>query len=570
MDIVWHKVIFTTFGGLGLFLIGMGMMSDGLKEVAGKKLKKILESMTKQPLVGFLMGMFVTGLIQSSSATTVMVIGLVNAGLLTLRQSICVIFGTNVGTTITAWIVSSTQFEGFKITEYVLPAVMIGFLFQVLGKTRKKKSTGKIIVGFAILFIGLGFMKDAFGGLSESPQVVEWLTGMGGKPILAMVAGLLITMVIQSSSASIAIFQMMAISGAFGSDWVRVLNVAIPFMLGSDIGTTITAQIASFQTNVPARRAAWAHTLFNVFGVALVFPVFYLGLFTKAVIAISWWNIGPTTILSTIAVANTLFKLFCSVIFLPLTRQFEMLVKLIVHQNKNEISIRPVVLEIKLLDTPAIALQQCKREIVLMASKAKDALHFAVEGLIEGNRRKIQRTRRIEDIIDDFQLEITSYLVAMSKRQLDDEVSMELPVLLHMVNDIERVGDLSVNIAEIAERKIEIGFAFSEAAEKEARTIIEEGFKMFDYIVASLDKEDIRDAHSAMISENKLNSMQVEFRRSHVQRMTLGECSAEVGVIFIDFVDNVEKIGDHLTNVAQSVIGGMKWAGISGNSLSGE
>ena len=570
MDVVWYEIIFTTIGGLGLFLIGMGMMTEGLKEVAGKKLKKILESMTKQPLVGFGMGMFVTGLVQSSSATTVMVIGLVNAGLLTLRQSICVIFGANVGTTITAWIVSSTQFEGFKITEYVLPAVAIGFLFQVMGKTRKAKSTGKIIVGFSILFIGLGFMKDAFGGLSEDPQVVAWLTGMGGKPMVALMAGLMITMIIQSSSASIAIFQMMALGGAFGSDWTSVLNVAIPFMLGSDVGTTITAQIASFQTNVPARRAAWAHTLFNVFGVALALPIFYMGFFTRAVIAISWWDLGPTTILSTIAVANTLFKLFCSVLFLPLTGQFEMLVKLIVRRKEGEIAIRPVILEARLLDTPAIALQQCKREIVIMARKAKDALHFAIEGLIEVDSRKIRRTRRIEDVIDDFQMEITSYLVALSQRQLNDDVSIELPVLLHMVNDLERVGDLAVNIAEIAERKIERGFAFSEAAEEESRQIVEEGFRMFDCIVAALENDDIQAAHDAMTSENKLNRMQVKFRRSHVQRMTLGQCSAEIGVIFIDLVDNVEKIGDHLTNVAQSVIGGVQWSGIDGNSLSGE
>ena len=323
----------------------------------------------------------------------------------------------------------------------------------------------------------------------------------GGKPIIALLAGLLITMVIQSSSASIAIFQMMAIGGAFGSDWVGVLNVAIPFMLGSDIGTTITAQIASLQTNVPAKRAAWAHTLFNVFGVLLALPIFYFGFFTKAVITICWWDIGPTTILSTIAVANTLFKLFCSVLFLPLTRQFEILVKLIVRQKEGEIAIHPVVLEARLLDTPAIALQQCKREIVLMAKKAKDALRFATEGLMEGDRKKIKRTRRIEDIIDDFQLEITSYLVALSKRQLDDEVSTELPVLLHMVNDIERIGDLSVNIAEIAERKIERGFAFCTLAEEESRKIVKEGFKMFDYIVTCLDKDDIQAAHSALTSE---------------------------------------------------------------------
>ena len=570
MDVDWQHIIFFMVGGLGLFLIGMQMMSAGLKEVAGQKLRKILESMTKKPLVGFSMGVFVTGLIQSSSATTVMVIGLVNAGLLSLRQSICVIFGANVGTTVTAWIVSLTQFEGFKITEYALPAVAVGFLLQVLGKTRKAKSTGKIIIGFAILFIGLSFMKDAFHGLEENPQVVEWLAAMGGRPMVALMSGLLITMIIQSSSAAIAIFQMMALGGAFGTEWLNVLNVAIPFMLGSDIGTTVTAQIASLQTNVPARRAAWAHTAFNVIGAALALPFFYTGLYTKAVLAITWWELGPGTILSTIAVANTLFKLCASVLFLPLTAQVEMLVKWIVRFKEGDIAIQPVVLETRLLDTPVIALQQSKREIVRMAEKARDALSSAIDGLMLGDRKKIRRTHSIEDVVDDFQLEITSYLVALSQRQLNDEVSRELPVLLHMVNDIERIGDHAVNIAEIAERKIEQKFSFSDAADVESKEMVDEAYLMFEGIIAALANNDLQAAHAALVSENKLNRMQIRFRRSHVQRMTDGLCAAETGVIFIDLVDNVEKIGDHLTNVAQSVIGGVHWAGVEHNTLSGE
>jgi phosphate:Na+ symporter len=258
------------------------------------------------------------------------------------------------------------------------------------------------------------------------------------------------------------------------------------------------------------------------------------------------------------------------VVFLPLAPQIEMLVKKIVRQKEGEIAIQPVVLETRLLDTPAIALQQCKREIVRMADKAKDALHSAIEGLMAGDRKKIQRTRQLEDVVDDFQMEITSYLVALSQRQLNDDVSRELPVLLHMVNDLERIGDHAVNVAEIAERKIERRFVFSEGAEEESRQMVEEGFRMFDGIIAALGDNDLQAAHAALASENKLNRMQIKFRRSHVQRMTDGECSAEVGVIFIDLVDNVEKIGDHLTNIAQSVIGGVQWAGVEGNTLSGE
>ncbi|MBN1123992.1 MAG: Na/Pi cotransporter family protein [Sedimentisphaerales bacterium] len=570
MGIDWKELVFFVVGGLGLFLIGMGMMSEGLKEVAGRKLKQVLESMTKQPLVGFAMGAIVTGLIQSSSATTVMIIGLINAGLLTLKQAICVIFGANVGTTITAWIVSLTQFEGFKITDYALPAVMIGFLLQVLGKKRKTKSIGKIIIGFSVLFIGLGFMKDAFAGLEENPHVVQWLAGIGGKPHIALLAGMFITMLIQSSSASIAIFQMMAVGGALGEDWINVLNVAIPFMLGSDIGTTITAQIAALQTNVPAKRAAWAHTMFNVIGAALVLPFFYAGLFTKAVLAISWWQLGPGTILSTIAVANTLFKFCCSALFLPFSSQLEALVKQIVRQKKGDIIIRPVVLEARLLDTPAIALEQSRREIVRMAQEGKRALESAIQALMDSDRRGVESTRRIEDLVDTYQFQITTYLVDLSKRQLDEDVSRELPVLLHMVNDLERVGDHAVNIAEIADRKIEHGVVFTEVASEESKGAVKEIFKMYENILQALDKNDVQAAHRALSSENKLNRMQVQFRRHHVQRMTDGVCAAEPGVIFIDVIDNIEKIGDHLTNIAQSVIGGIQWAGIESNTLSGE
>ncbi|MBE0537962.1 MAG: Na/Pi cotransporter family protein [Phycisphaerae bacterium] len=570
MNVDWQQIVFFTMGGLGLFLIGMGMMSAGLKEVAGRKLKTVLESMTRRPLMGFTMGVCVTGLIQSSSATTVMVIGLVNAGLLTLRQAICVVFGANVGTTVTAWIVSLTQYEGFKITEYALPAVAIGFLMQILGKSRKMRSSGNVLVGFAILFIGLSFMKDAFAGLEENPRIVQWLAAMGGRPLIALAAGLLITMIIQSSSAAIAIFQMMALGGAFGEDWPIVLNVAIPFMLGSDIGTTITAQIASLQTNVAAKRTAWAHTLFNVIGVALVLPFFYTGLFTKAVMAISWWELGPTTILSTIAVANTMFKFGCSAVFLPLSGQVETLVKRIVRPRDGEIMMQPVVLEARLLDTPAIALEQSRREILRMAKRARAALNSAVDGYMTGDLKLIDKARRLEDMVDAFQIEITSYLVALSQRQLNDEVSIELPVLLHMVNDLERVGDHAVNIAEIAERKIEQKVIFSDEGISDANNMVEETRRMFDSILAALEKNDLQAAHAALASENKLNRMQVEFRRNHVCRMTDGGCDAQAGLLFIDLVDNLEKTGDHLTNVAQSVIGGLQWDGTDGSGLSGE
>jgi len=557
------EMIFLTVGGLGLFLFGMGMMSDGLKKVAGQKLKNILESMTKRTLIAFLVGAGVTALVQSSSATTVMVVGFVNAGLLTLKQAICVIIGTNVGTTATAWLVSISGLGVLKITTYALPAVGIGFLLEALGKTRRTKSIGQILLGFGILFVGIGFMKDAFHPLEESPKVHELFQALGSRPILAILAGTVVTMLLQSSSAAIAIVQLLAMGGAFGSSWETALNVAIPFVLGSNIGTTITAQLAALRTNLNARRTAWAHTIFNVLGALIAYPFVHFGLFGSLVHIVFPWKLGPSTIAPCIALAHTIFNVTNSGLFLPMAGLLEKLAVRLVPERPGDAAARPVILEEHLLDTPVIALEQTKREIIRMAKTAKKALMRSVNGIVNNNRTDLESTRQIEDFIDSFQLQITSYLSVLSRRHLSDEVSIELPVLLHTVNDLERVGDHAVNIVEIAERKIEQKLSFSDSALSEAEQLRKEIDQMFDNVIAALENNDIAAAKTAALTnENNLNKMQIEFRRSHVRRMSEGICSAETGLIFIDMVDNVEKIGDHLTNIAQAIIGGLQWDGV--------
>ena len=564
MEIAYKEVIFGVVGGLGLFLIGMGMMSDGLKKAAGQKLKKLLESMTKKPIIGFGVGTLMTAVIQSSSATTVIVIGLVNAGLLTLRQAICVVFGTNVGTTITAWVVSLTGLEmgAFKITTYALPAVGIGFLIEILGKRRKVTNAGRILIGFGMLFIGLGFMEDAFAGLERSETVVNLLASLGNKPLLALLAGTVVTTLLQSSSASIAIVQLLAMNGAFGQDWGNALNVAIPFVLGSNIGTTITAQIAAFGTNLGARRTAWAHTTFNILGAAVALPFVYVGWFGELVHFIAPWQLGPATIGMEIAVGHTTFNVLNAIIFLPFTRQIERLLTILIRPKKGEIILRPVVLEQHLLDTPVLAIDQARREMVRMVATAKSAVVNAIAGLVKDGWKNLETTRKAEDLTDHFQYEITSYLAVLSTKELSDDLSIELPVLLHSVNDLERIGDLAVNITEIAERKIDQKIVFSQEALDEIAAANNEITEMFTKITGALEKNDIQLANDALINENNLNNMQMDFRRNHVQRMTNGLCSACSGLIFIDLIDNVEKIGDHLTNIAQAVIGGLQWDGL--------
>jgi len=554
------EMIFGTVGGLGLFLFGMGLMSDGLKKVAGQKLKGLLEALTKHRVIAVLVGAVTTCLIQSSSATTVMVVGLVNAGLLSLKQALCVVLGANIGTTFTAWLVSA--FAVFKITNYALPAVGVGFLVNILGKTQKSKSIGQIILGFGVLFLGIDFMKGGFSPLQDSRQVQEALIWLGHNPLLAVLAGTIVTMSLQSSSATIAMIQILAFNGAFGSNWPVALQVVIPFILGDNIGTTVTAEIAALRTSRNSKRAARGHTIFNVIGVMYMLPIVWIGWYGNIVEWITPFRLSQSSIMVHIAVAHSMFNVFNTIVFLPLISGLEAIVVKIVPVTEQELAQKPVALEKHLLNTPVIALEQAKREIVRMAKTAKRALKRSVNGLIDDDRRKLESVREIEDFIDIFQLEITSYLTALSSRQLSDEVSIELPVLLHTLNDLERIGDHAVNIVEIAERKIEQKLSFSDSALAEADQLRKEAEQMFDKIIIALEKNNIKAAKSALANEANLNQMQIDFRRSHVQRMGDGVCTPQAGLIFIDLVDNIEKVGDHLTNIAQAIIGGLQWTGV--------
>jgi len=553
-------MILGTVGGLGLFLFGMGLMSDGLKKVAGQKLKSLLESLTKHRVIGVLVGALTTCLVQSSSATTVMTVGFVNAGLLTLKQALSVVLGANVGTTITAGLVSILAV--FKITNYALPVVGVGFLITVIGKTQRTRSIGQVMIGFGVLFLGIHFMKEAFIPLKDNQGVQEALIWLGRNPLLAVLAGTFITMLLQSSSASIAMIQMLAFQGAFGTDWSLALQVAIPYILGDNIGTTITAQLAALRSSRNAKRTAMGHTIFNVIGVIYMLPLVWVGWFSHAVEWLTPGKLGQNTIMTNIFFAHFMFNTFNTIVFLPFIQGLAAVVIKILPITKAELAQKPVVLEKHLLDTPVIALEQTKREIVRMSQTAKDALMRSINGIIDDNRKELGSVRGLEDFIDILQLEITSYLSALSRRQLSDEVSIELPVLLHTVNDLERIGDHAVNIVEIAERKIGQKLSFSDSALAEAEVLKKEIDQMCDKIIAALEHNDIDSAKSALVNENNLNRMQMEFRRSHVERMTEGICLPQSGLIFIDLVDNIEKIGDHLTNIAQAIIGGLQWEGI--------
>jgi len=550
-------MIFGLVGGLGLFLFGMGYLSEGLKNAAGDSLRHLLGKVTKYPLVAMLVGAGVTCLVQSSSATTVMTVGLVNAGLLTLKQAICVVLGANIGTTFTAWLVAGMSL--FKITSYALPAVALGFALTVMSRRSKYRHVGQILLGFGVLFIGISFMKDAFSPLRDSDGIRNILIMIGDRPVLAVLAGTLITMLIQSSSASIAMIQMLAFTGAFGTNWDEAMRVAIPFVLGDNIGTTITAQIAALRTNLAGRRTAMAHTLFNVLGVIVLLPLVYAGWYGSFVELISPVTLTQNTVMVHIAIAHSVFNVASALIVLPLAGYLEALVVRLLPTRKRDLEVRPVTLEEHLLNTPPVAMDQVRKEIVRMARTAKQALTDAADALCEDDFKKIDRIQEREDAVDDFQAQITHYLVALSSRQLDGETANELPVLLHTVNDLERIADHAVNIGELATRKIEQKLPFSTLALEEAGRLRMEISQMFDDVLTAVASSDITLAERALVHEGVVNQLQVDLRAAHVQRLSKGECSAMSGLLFIDFVDNMEKIGDHLTNVAQAVIGGLQW-----------
>jgi phosphate:Na+ symporter len=405
-------------------------------------------------------------------------------------------------------------------------------------------------------------MKEAFAPLSDSPRVQDILIAVGHNPLLAVLAGTVVTMLLQSSSASIAMIQILAFQGAFGTDWDVALRVAIPFILGDNIGTTITAQLAALPTSRNCKRAAMGHTIFNTIGVLYVLPLVWLGVFDKIVTFVAPFELSRGTIMLHLAVAHSVFNVFNTILFLPAIGWLEAIVLRILPVRDIERVQKPVVLERHLFSTPVIALEQARREIVRMTDGAQDAVQLAVDGIISGDSHRLEKVLIQEDITDEFQLEITSYLVALSQEQLSGDVSNRLPVLLHTVNDLERIGDHAVNIVEVARRKVEQGTVFSDSALAEATQLRREITAMFGHVRAALEKNDKSAAAAALIHENNLNRMQLEFRRSHVRRMGDGQCSAEAGLIFCDLVDNVEKIGDHLTNIAQAVIGGLQWAGV--------
>jgi phosphate:Na+ symporter len=528
----------------------MRTMSDALRRAASDRMRRILRALTTNIIFGVLVGAGVTAVIQSSSATTVMVVGFVNAGLMTLKQAIGVILGSNIGTTITAWLVSGIGV--LKITNYALPAIGIGLVLSLVGR-RQWRHWGTVLLGFGLLFFGLYLMKGALEPVGHSDRAKLLMFRLAGHPLTGILIGVAVTMIIQSSSATIAVAQLMAFQG------ILPFEHALYLMLGDNIGTTITAQLASIGTNVEARRAARAHLMFKVLGVAILLPIVWGGHYARFIRFLIPGELTQSTVMVHIAASHTMFNMIDMLIFVPLAGPLARLVTHLVPGEPGTVPVEPQYLEEHLLDSPPIALEQARREVVRMITLAGSAVRNASDAFFRNDARELKLVRQKENAIDNLQNEITQYLIRVSRRNLAPADSNELPVLLHSVNDIERIGDHAVNLMEAAERRIERNLPFSDAALVELSMMRDEVERMFDTVTRALAEVDQGAARAAFESEAKLNAMQKAFRESHLNRLSSGECHFYSGLTFVDCLYYYEKIGDHLTNTAQAVLGDFQW-----------
>jgi len=529
-------------GGLGLFLYGLSTLSRSLQQVAGRRLRSILKLLTSNRFLGVAVGAFVTAILQSSSATTVMMVGFVNAGLLQLQQAIGVIIGANVGTTITG------QLIAFKIDKYSLPIIAIGFAMIMFSRRNRTKRWGEAVLGFGLLFLGLSIMKDTLSPLGGSSMVRDFFIRFSEQPILGVFAGMLATMLIQSSSATVGLTMALAAAGLID------IRGAICLVLGENIGTTITAQIASIGANKAAKRTAWAHTLFNSAGVIVMLIIMYTTDF--------YVNLVRSTsndVMRQVANSHTFFNVLNAAVFIGFVGPIARLVRRIVPGAAEQLQVEPQYLERHLLDTPFIAMEQARKEIVRMAHIAEQAVRDSSLAFFKGDTSYFKTVPVLEEGLDHLQREITQYLVELARRSLTTVQSEQLPVLLHTINDIERVGDHAENILELAERLKYEKVRIPADAMKYLEAMCAEVTEMSQRAVKALENDDHEEARIALKIEDKINRMHIEMRQNYAMRLGRGEADARSGLIFFDLVMNYEKIGDHYTNVAQAVLGELQW-----------
>ena len=554
-----QQLIFGLLGGLGLFIFGMKTMSEGLQKMAGDRMRKILSALTTNRVIGTLVGIAVTAIVQSSSATTVMVVGFVNAGLLSLVQAIGVVLGANIGTTITA------QLIAFKVSQFALPAIALGTGLKFFSKNKKYVYIGEIILGFGLLFFGLTTMKHAFNPLKASEDFRQLFLMVGDYKLLGVLIGALLTIIVQSSSATIGITLALASSGLIS------FEASVALILGENIGTTITANLAAIGTNLAARRTAFSHFLFNAFGVLYILILFPL--FLKLVTFISPGDadfvvqtqaqadalssaIGDKPYIARhIANAHTLFNVINTIIFLPLIGILAKLSTLVVRGKEDLDSLQVKFIDDRVLNTPPVAIGQARRETKRMAQIAVEMVAETNLFLADGDFKRLSSLEKKEVLVDILQREILDFLVKLSQRSISAETSESIGALMNMVNDLERIGDHCENLWELQIRKVEEKISFSYAGENEVSSIAEKTLEFLRFVVAAMETEDKTIGPRAIDYEDAIDELEASLKMNHIARLNTGECAVAPGLVFIDMLHSYEKIGDHTFNVSEAILG---------------
>ena len=539
--------VLTMIGGLCLFLFGMNLMGQALERRAGGKLQSLLDKMTGSVPAGFLTGLGITAIIQSSSATTVMVVGFVNSGLMTLRQAINVIMGANVGTTVTAWLLSLAGISGSNIwvnllkpSSFTPVLALIGIIFYMFCKSGKKKDTGMILLGFATLMFGMETMSGAVSGLKDVPAFAS-LFLMFKNPILGVLAGALLTGIIQSSSASVGILQALAVTGQVS------YAAAIPIIMGQNIGTCVTALISSVGTQKNAKRAAVVHLMFNVIGVVVLLTAFWI---VKIVFAPA--ILGENATMSGIAIAHSLFNILCTAMLLPAGGLLEKLaIRIVPDKGGKE---QPVELEERLLITPSVALGRCRAVAGEMARCAGEALHMALTTFENYSPELAESIRENESRCDRYEDELGTYLVRLSAQQLSDAESEEATELLKIIGDFERISDHAVNLLAASEELRSKGLGFSATAEKELKVLIGAVSEILNTAERAFSEKDLAAAAQVEPLKQVIVALKEQMRTRHILRMQQGHCSIEAGFVWSDLLTDLERTADHCSNIAGCVL----------------
>lgn len=534
-------------GGLCLFLFGMNVMGDGLERRAGNSLKAFLGKLTDSKLKGFLTGMAVTAVIQSSSATTVMVVGFVNSKVMSLKQSIGVIMGANIGTTITSWLLSLGGISSDNMVMRLLKPMsftpilaLLGIAFTMFSKSSKKKDVGTILLGFATLMFGMDAMSDAVKGLAQVPEFQNLFLAFTN-PILGVIVGALVTAIIQSSSASVGILQALSVTGAVS------YSAAIPIIMGQNIGTCITAMLSSFGANKNAKRASLVHLSFNVIGTAIWLTVFSLisFIFKPMLLNESASYFG-------IAVCHTIFNVLCTLLLLPASSLLEKLAYKIVPEGKD--SEKVVELDERLLATPPVAVERCCQLASKMASEAVEGFKLSIEAANNYSPEIAERIRRIEEDTDHYEDILGTYLTKLSKSQVSDEDSAIVTKLLKAIGDFERIPDHAVNVLESIEELREKGIKFSSAAKEEFAVLCAATDEILSLTEAAFVNDDITLAYDVEPLEQVIDNLKAILRNNHISRLKEGSCTVETGFIWSDLITDFERVSDHCSNIAVGII----------------